>query len=237
MACYPLTGRAWALSRLNRCIAAGSGDAVLGELVALVRSLEPPPPQTVSVADITVQKAAPVDEMVRRLESFGAVVIERAADNHLMNRVEAELEAAGAWSMDPDSPSAEDGTGRMGMDGLVKAPSIEGLLAHPLALAAARGLLGKSCKRVTLKEIEIFAVQPGKGRQNFHREDQFWAWHHEPYAWAVSVLWAVDDNFSEASGGTREASSPTQGSLLRGGSANLLLACRSDTVLAHQPRP
>ena len=39
------------------------------------------------------------------------------------------------------------------------------------------------------------------------------------------VLWAVDANFSEASGGTREASSPTNVSLLRGGSANLLLAC------------
>ena len=70
---------------------------MLGELVALVRSLEPPPPQTVSIADITVKNTAPVDEMVRRLESFGAVVIERAADAQLMDRVEAELGATGAW--------------------------------------------------------------------------------------------------------------------------------------------
>ena len=87
-------------------------------------------------------------------------------------------------------------------DFLLRAPALEGLYTHPAVLNCVKTLLGPYCRRVALKEIEIFAVQPGQGKQIFHREDNFWPWHHEPHPWACSVLWAIDD-FTPENGGTR----------------------------------
>jgi ectoine hydroxylase-related dioxygenase (phytanoyl-CoA dioxygenase family) len=186
-------------AQLNSCVLAGDPRA---DLLALVRSLEPPPPSVARVEDFTVPRTASVGEVVARLDRFGACVIERCAEEALVAQVEADLEPWGAWSKEASDRAEGSRGGRMGMNGLVHAPVCEHLLTHPTVLAAVNSLLGRSCRRIALKEIEIFAVQPGQGKQPFHREDQFWPWHHEPHPWAVSVLWAIDD-FTPENGGTR----------------------------------
>ena len=174
---------------LDACLNAGD---VRGELLQLARSLEPPPPSAATVADLSVERDASVQEIVTKLDRYGACVIKHAADEALVRQIDEELEPFGAWSKDPEDRVEGSRNGRMGMNGVMHAPSTEHLLTHPTVLAAVNGLLGRHCRRIALKEIEIFAVQPGQGKQPFHREDQFWPWHHEPHPWACSVLWAID---------------------------------------------
>ncbi len=157
--------------QLNRCVAEGS-DGATHSLIALVRSLEPPPAETVVVADITVERNASLEDVLMRLHTIGAVVIKDACSPELLHKVDAELGAAGAWSREW---SGLEG-GRMGMDAIMHAPSVEQLLTSDVVLTAVNGLLGPNCRRVALKELEIFAIQPGQGKQGFHREDQFWPW-------------------------------------------------------------
>ena len=90
----------------------------------------------------------------------------------LIDGVESALEPFGAWSKDPKDRVEGSRTGRMGMNGLMHAPICEHLLTHPKVMDVMNGLLGPHCRRVALKELEIFAVQPGQGKQPFHREDQ-----------------------------------------------------------------
>lgn len=201
-----------AVELLDRARQLGASDAQLnaalldsnphGDLMSLVQELMPPPPTTVNVEDFTVERTASVEEMVATLDKYGALVIKHCADPALIAQVEEELEPFGAWSANPEDRIPGSRVGRMGMNGLMHAPSAEHLLTHPTVLSVANGLMGSHCRRLALKEIEIFAVQPGQGKQPFHREDQFWPWHHEPHHWAVSTLWAIDD-FTPENGGTR----------------------------------
>lgn len=185
---------------------AGGESDVKEALRSLVRKLEPPPPEAARLEDMTVEAgSASVEDMVARLRTFGAVVIKNAADPEVINQVDAEVEKAGGWNKNPTKElvPGRDAVGmRGGMELLMQAPALEKLYTNKVVLSAVNGLLGPYCRRVALKEMETFAVQPGQGKQLFHREDAFWPWHHEPHPWACSVLWAVDE-FTAENGGTR----------------------------------
>ena len=163
-------------AQLNACTEAGDAAAVRASLLELVGSLEPPPPEAATLEDLVVEPTTPLEEMISRLHTFGAVVIKNAADPALVDAVDSEVGRHGGWSADPKDRAEGSRDSRGGMDFLLRAPSLEGLYTHPLAMAVVKELLGKFCRRVMLKEIEIFAVQPGQGKQLFHREDQFWPW-------------------------------------------------------------
>ena len=143
--------------QLNRSVAVEDGS-VNDSLVALVRSLEPPPSASATVADITVGRDASIEDVLMRLHTIGAVVIKDACSPELLQQVDAELGSAGAWSREW---SGLEG-GRMGMDAIMAAPSVEQLLTSDVVLTAVNGLLGPSCRRIALKELEIFAIQPGQ---------------------------------------------------------------------------
>ena len=136
---------------------------------------------------LPVRLQTPVDEMVEILERVGALIIKDAATQNAIDEIDEELEAAGAWKVSRTS------NGRMQMDALLKAPACRQLLTNQYVLAVTRAALGQSCKRITLKELTVFEVQPGNPKQTFHREDQFWPWHHEPDPWSTNILWAIDD--------------------------------------------
>ena len=191
---------------LHRSLALGAAPAALdgalassatkAELIAIVEALEPPPPSSVTVDEITCDPAIhTVEEMGRVLETFGALVILNAADEATMAAVDAQLEEAGAWEI------SREKKGRMQMDMLLKAPATRKLITNEHVLGVTRHVLGPSCKRIALKELSVFEVQPGQEKQKFHREDMFWPWHHEPHPWTTNLLWAIDD-FTAANGGT-----------------------------------
>jgi ectoine hydroxylase-related dioxygenase (phytanoyl-CoA dioxygenase family) len=91
-------------------------------------------------------------------------------------------------------------------------------------------------KRIALKELSVFEVKPGKGKQNFHREDQFWPWHHAPHAWSLNMLWAIDD-FTDANGATRIIPFSPTGKLRESGREMVETAYDESEVLqAKMPR-
>ena len=70
--------------------------------------------------------------MVSRLHEFGAVVIKNAASPELIDRLDAQLGDAGAWTFGEAIEYQ-----RMSIDSLVKAPAMEELLTNPVT--ASRG--------------------------------------------------------------------------------------------------
>jgi hypothetical protein len=140
---------AWSATELiQRGLALGASAAAIdvcvdstdsvARLVKLVRSLEPPPPQSVTADDLTVPNTTPVAELVERLNTYGAVIIENAADEATIAEVEGALAAVEAF----DQPQEGGMLGRMWMDSLVKAPAVAKLVTHPLVLETGKQLLG-----------------------------------------------------------------------------------------------
>lgn len=87
------------------------------ELLALVSSLEPPPPSTATVDQITVDaRTATIEEMGEILERVGAVVITNAAPLELMDALDAQLEEAGAWNISRGKQVNGRPAGRMQMN-------------------------------------------------------------------------------------------------------------------------
>jgi len=171
--------------QVDACLTAPSPADAFRELAS---SMEPPPPSAATVADITCDPAThTVEEMGRVLETVGALVILNAAPESLMQAVDLQIEEAGGWAV------SREGKGRMRMDILMHAPATRELITNEHVLGVTNHVLGPHSKQIALKEMSVFEVQPGQGKQDFHREDQFWPWHHEPYPWSTNILWAIDD--------------------------------------------
>ena len=207
---------------IRRCIGLGATDEQLDDCVhqpdteaalrRLADSLRPPPSTGVTVADLSVGRDASVEAIVERLDRYGACVIERLASDELIEQVEVQCTAAGAW----DAKTIE-GTGsnqimeRMCHEIITSAPSVATLLEQPLVLAAVSSVLCRSAKRVALKQVEVFELKPGQGSPGgFHREDQNWPWHHEPYPWCgtqrrcLAPLSYVKRSFAKTGSGQTE---------------------------------
>eukprot|EP01052_Picozoa_sp_SAG31_P026377 SAG31_NODE_2386_length_5814_cov_3.981627_2_plen_230_part_00 len=144
--------------------AALASDQTKAQLIALVESLEPPAPHVVTVEQITCDpRTQSFEEMAAVLEEIGVLVILNAVDEATIAEVDKQLESAGAWAI------SRGKKGRMQMDMLLKAPATRKLLTNKYVLGVTRSVLGKSCKRIALKELSVFEVQPGQEEQKFHR--------------------------------------------------------------------
>ena len=124
------------------------------ELLALVSFLEPPPPSSATVEQITVDaRTATIEEMSEILERVGAVVITNAASQELMDAIDVQLEEAGAWNISRGKQVGGRPAGRMQMDMLLQAPLTEKLVTNDYVTGVARHVLGPHCKRIALKEL------------------------------------------------------------------------------------
>jgi hypothetical protein len=149
------------------------GDQTRAALLSLVQRLEPPPPQTASIEAITVDaRTTPIADMAEILERVGAVVLTNAAPQAQLDEIDAQLEAAGCWAISRGKQEGGRPASRMQMELLVKAPLAGELVTNEYVLGVSRHVLGPHCKRIALKELSAFEVQPGNARQNFHREDR-----------------------------------------------------------------
>ncbi len=179
--------RTWTTSELlRRCQGLGAtdnqldaiveGDGSRDALLALTQQLEPPSPQTATLEDITVDaRSSSIEAMAETLECFGAVVVTNAAPAALMDAVDAQLDSAGAWAISRGEQEAGRPASRMHMELLMKAPLAGDLVTNEFVLGVARHLLEPHCKRIALKELCAFEVQPGNVAQHFHREDRAYA--------------------------------------------------------------
>ena len=110
--------------------------------------------------------------MADTLDRFGAVVVTNAASAALLDAVDAQLESAGAWAISRGEQEAGRPASRMHMELLMKAPLAGELVTNEFVLGVSRYLLEPHCKRIALKELCAFEVQPGNVAQHFHREDR-----------------------------------------------------------------
>jgi Phytanoyl-CoA dioxygenase (PhyH) len=132
----------------------------------------------------------------------GAVVVDGVADGALLDRIEGELRPyLDATPTGPDDFSG-DRTRRTGSL-IARSPSCRELVLHPLALGAARALLGHATN-IQLHLTQAIAIGPGQTAQPIHRDQ--WAFDFFPFPQGYEVqcntIWAMTD-FTEENGATR----------------------------------
>jgi hypothetical protein len=132
----------------------------------------------------------------------GAVVVDDVADPALLDRIEGELRPY----LDATPPGPDDFSGnRTRRTGslIARSPSCRELVLHPLALGAARTLLGHATN-IQLHLTQAIAIGPGETAQPIHRDQ--WAFDFFPFPQGYEVqcntIWAMTD-FTEENGATR----------------------------------
>jgi hypothetical protein len=146
--------------------------------------------------DTTAEEAA---AMVGR---DGAVVVDDVANPALLDRIEEELRPY----LDATPPGPDDFSGNLTRRTgslIARSPSCRELVLHPLALGAARTLLGHATN-IQLHLTQAIAIGPGETAQPIHRDQ--WAFDFFPFPQGYEVqcnsIWAMDD-FTEENGATR----------------------------------
>ena len=194
----------WSSAELmRRCVGLGASDEQIGDcldsgdtrsnLIALIRELEPPSPQTVKLEDLTIPAPdAREDDVVRCLQRYGACIIEKLAPEELLSELDAELEVLGIWETRPPS---------LGVEAFFSAPRVAELTENELVLGAARRLLFANSRIIQLKSFAIGQIPPGSHEQLLHREDGQWPFQHQPHVWCVDAIWALSD-FTAENGST-----------------------------------
>lgn len=145
------------------------------------------------------------------LLEHGCAIIEALAPADLCDRVEAELRP---W-VDRTPPGSDDFTGlatrRTGAL-LARSAAAAELIAHPLVLEVAEGVLGDERESlvgpirdpIQLHVTQVIAIGPGSAPQPLHRDH--WCFNFFPFPVGldveVSSIWALCD-FTEANGATR----------------------------------
>ena len=132
----------------------------------------------------------------------GAVVVDGVAEGALLERIEGELRPyLHATPTGPDDFSGNR-TRRTGSL-IARSPSCRELVMHPLALGAARVLLGHATN-IQLHLTQAIAICPGQTAQPIHRDQ--WAFDFFPFPQGYEVqcntIWAMTD-FTEENGATR----------------------------------
>jgi len=142
------------------------------------------------------------DEVAAAVGRDGAVIVDGAAPEELLRRIEAELRPyLDATPTGPDDFSGEH-TRRTGSL-IARSPGCRELVMHPLALGAARSFLGHATN-IQLHLTQAIAIGPGATPQPIHRDQ--WAFDFFPFPAGYEVqcntIWALTD-FTEENGATR----------------------------------
>jgi hypothetical protein len=132
----------------------------------------------------------------------GAVIVDGVADETLLDRIEGELRPyLDATPAGPDDFSGNR-TRRTGSL-IARSVSCRELVLHPLALGAARTLLGHATN-IQVHLTQAIAIGPGETAQPIHRDQ--WAFDFFPfppgYEVQCNTIWAMTD-FTEENGATR----------------------------------
>ena len=142
------------------------------------------------------------DEVAAAVVRDGAVIVEGVAESGLLDLIEAELRPfleATPTGPDDFSGNLTRRTGSL----IARSPASRDLVMHPLALGAARTLLGQATN-IQLHLTQAIAIGPGETAQPIHRDQ--WAFDFFPFPSGYDVqcntIWALTD-FTEENGATR----------------------------------
>ena len=140
--------------------------------------------------------------LAETLLADGAVIVERAAPEELLDRVMTELRMPfDAQGMKFTNDFNGYKTRRLGaILGLSR--SAADILAHPLALGVADLVLKRHCVNYRIGSSTAIEIMPGEGDQVLHRDDDFYPIRIPGVEFQISAMWALTD-FTEENGTTR----------------------------------
>jgi ectoine hydroxylase-related dioxygenase (phytanoyl-CoA dioxygenase family) len=142
------------------------------------------------------------DDVARALADDGVVVVDRLADEALLDAIDDELRPFVESTRPGPDDFAGHHTRRTGAL-VARSPSARQLVMHPLALETAGIVLAKA-KSFQLHLTQVIAIGPGEKAQYIHRDQ--WAFDHFPfppgYEVQCNTIWAMTD-FTEENGATR----------------------------------
>jgi ectoine hydroxylase-related dioxygenase (phytanoyl-CoA dioxygenase family) len=145
---------------------------------------------------------SPPEAVAEVVRGDGAVIVDRLAPPHLMDRIQEELRPWAART--PAGPDAFSGHHTRRTGALVaRSPSSRELVLHPLALGTTRLVLAHATN-FQLHLTQSIAIGPGEPAQPLHRDQ--WAFDFFPfpngYEVQCNTIWA-QTAFTDANGATR----------------------------------
>ncbi len=156
--------------------------------------------------EVTLQsfdKSEDTGNVIQALRRDGAVIVNRAADSHLIDAVVAELRPA----LDADKPELAtpfdgDKTLRASYGLLTYAPSAAGLVDHDLVIEVGNDILLPHCSSYNIGSLTAIEIHPGEAAQALHRDDSLYPIENAGMELLIGVMWALSD-FTPENGGTR----------------------------------
>jgi ectoine hydroxylase-related dioxygenase (phytanoyl-CoA dioxygenase family) len=143
--------------------------------------------------------APDLHQRLEQLDTDGYVVIERAVDATLLERVRGELAPYLGESAHHGRNDFEGYSTNRVYALLAKAPSVAELVEHPDVVALVDQLL---LPEYLLSANLAINLLPGETRQNLHTDDSFYRVARPRAALGVSAIWAIDD-FTGDNGATQ----------------------------------
>jgi ectoine hydroxylase-related dioxygenase (phytanoyl-CoA dioxygenase family) len=154
----------------------------------------------------TLQRFASTDDpdlTTAALLADGAVIIERAVPEHVIDAVVDEMRPfveATAFGRDGFSGRNTRRTGSLA----ARSPMSRELLMHPSVIGICDRTLGKNSSSYQLHLTQVIDIGPGEPAQPLHRDQ--WAWDKfgfpAGFEVEISTIWATID-FTEENGATR----------------------------------
>jgi len=144
-----------------------------------------------------------VDVLIDVLEEDGAVVIHDMAEHDLLDQIERELrQHLEANRYDFKTEFNGQNTLRVATM-LAVSRSAAILVAHPIVLEVADGILRPYCDNYRLNSSDAIEIHPGETAQILHRdEDDLYPIISPDVEYQISAMWALSD-FTRENGATR----------------------------------
>ena len=141
------------------------------------------------------------EEIVKRVQEEGAVVLEDAIDAAAVERTLSEIRPY----LDATRYGADDFSGRhTKRTGALVARSAEcrALVTNPTIVETARAFLGPWCERIQLHLSQVICIEPGQTAQAIHRDRWAWGTHLKNVEPQLNTIWAITD-FTAENGATQ----------------------------------
>ncbi|MEM1188505.1 MAG: phytanoyl-CoA dioxygenase family protein [Pseudomonadota bacterium] len=142
------------------------------------------------------------EKLTQLLLRHGGLIVEQVADAWLLARISTELRPHyDEQGRDFENEFNGYRTLRLGAI-LALSRSSADLIAHPLVLAMADGVLLRHCLNYRIGSCTAIEILPGEKDQVLHRDDDMYPLRMPGVEYQLSAMWALDD-FTLENGATR----------------------------------
>lgn len=150
----------------------------------------------------TYPRDAHADELIAALLQRGAVIVDSVVGDAELNAINHELRP----HYDAQGRSFENdfnGYSTLRLSGILALSRTSAqLIAHPLVMAVADGVLLRHCVNYRIGSCTAIEILPGEKDQVLHRDDDLYPLRIPGVEYQISAMWALDD-FTAVNGATR----------------------------------